>query len=41
MLDSKSSGDRTQSPFGNAPRLYNCETLEDYSAELNEKEHAH
>ncbi|KQS41354.1 amidohydrolase family protein [Pedobacter sp. Leaf194] len=40
MLDSKSSGVRTQRPFGNAPRLYNCETLEDYSAELNEKEHA-
>ncbi|WP_316830708.1 amidohydrolase family protein [Pedobacter aquatilis] len=40
MLESKSSGVRTQRPFGNAPRLYNCETLEDYSAELNEKEHA-
>ena len=41
MLESKTSGVRTQRPFGNAPRLYNCETLEDYSAELNETEHAH
>ena len=41
MLDSKSSGSSTQRPLGNAPRLYNCETLEDYSAELNESEHAH
>ncbi|MGY0035399.1 amidohydrolase family protein [Pedobacter sp. NJ-S-72] len=41
MLDSKSSGSSTQRPLGNSPRLYNCETLEDYSAELNESEHAH
>ncbi|MBB6273895.1 imidazolonepropionase-like amidohydrolase [Pedobacter cryoconitis] len=41
MLDSKTSGSSTQRPLGNAPRLYNCETLEDYSAELNESEHVH
>lgn len=41
MLESKSKGGRTQRPMGDAPRLYNCETLENYSAELNEKEHAH
>lgn len=40
MLDSKSKGGRTQRPVGDAPRLYNCETLENYSAELTEKEHA-
>jgi len=41
MMDSKSKGGRTQRPLGDAPRLYNCETLENYSAELTEKEHAH
>jgi len=41
MLESKSKGGRTQRPMGDAPRLYNCETLENYSAELTEKEHAH
>ncbi|WP_293788922.1 amidohydrolase family protein [uncultured Pedobacter sp.] len=41
MLESKSKGSRTQRPMGDAPRLYNCETLENYSAELTEKEHAH
>lgn len=41
MLESKSKGGRTQRPTGDAPRLYNCETLENYSAELTEKEHAH
>ena len=41
MLDGKNSGARTQRPFGTPPRLYNCETLENYSAELNESEHAH
>jgi len=41
MLESKSKGGRMQRPMGDAPRLYNCETLENYSAELNEKEHAH
>jgi len=41
MLESKSKGGRTQRPLGEAPRLYNCETLENYSAELTEKEHAH
>ncbi|MBC6111044.1 amidohydrolase family protein [Pedobacter fastidiosus] len=41
MLDSKSKGSRTQRPMGDAPRLFNCETLDNYSAELTEKEHAH
>ncbi|SDH33446.1 Imidazolonepropionase [Pedobacter terrae] len=41
MLERKSKGSRTQRPLGDAPRLYNCETLENYSAELTEKEHAH
>ncbi|MES2828967.1 MAG: amidohydrolase family protein [Bacteroidota bacterium] len=41
MLDSKKSGVRTQRPFGEAPRIYNCETLEDYSGELNELERTH
>jgi len=41
MLESKSKGGRTQRPLGEAPRLYNCETLENYSAELTGKEHAH
>ena len=33
MLESKSKGGRMQRPMGDAPRLYNCETLENYSAE--------
>ncbi|WP_316808562.1 amidohydrolase family protein [Pedobacter agri] len=41
MLESKSKGGRMQRPMGDAPRLYNCETLENYSAELTEKDHAH
>lgn len=41
MLESKSNGSGTQRAQGIAPRLYNCETLENYSAELNESEHAH
>jgi len=41
MIDSKSKGARTQRPVAQAPRLYNCESLEDYSAELNEMEGAH
>jgi imidazolonepropionase-like amidohydrolase len=41
MLESKSKGRSTQRPLGEAPRLYNCETLENYSAELTENEHAH
>ncbi|WP_343522926.1 amidohydrolase family protein [Pedobacter sp.] len=41
MLESKSKGGRMQRPMGDAPRLYNCETLENYSAELTGKEHAY
>lgn len=40
MVESKTKGSRTQRATGDAPRLYNCETLENYSAELTEKEHA-
>ncbi|WP_129715594.1 amidohydrolase family protein [Pedobacter sp. SYP-B3415] len=35
MLESKTKGARTQRPAADAPRLYNCETLEDYAAELD------
>jgi imidazolonepropionase-like amidohydrolase len=41
MLDNKSKGASTQRPVADAPRLYNCESLEDYSAELNEMEGTH
>ncbi|GGH10743.1 amidohydrolase family protein [Pedobacter zeae] len=41
MLESKSKGGRMQRPMGDTPRLYNCETLENYSAELTGKEHAY
>jgi imidazolonepropionase-like amidohydrolase len=41
LADSKKTGLKTQRPLGDAPRLYNCETLEDYSSELNELEGNH
>lgn len=41
MIDSKSKGAKTQRPTQDTPRLYNCESLGDYSAELNEMEGAH
>jgi imidazolonepropionase-like amidohydrolase len=41
MIDSKSKGARTQRPAAQSPRLYNCESLGDYSAELIEMEGAH
>ncbi|RZK81895.1 MAG: amidohydrolase [Pedobacter sp.] len=41
MLDSKKGGSRTQRPVAEAPRMYHCETLEDYSGELNELERGH
>ena len=41
MIDSKSKGAKTQRPTPQSPRLYNCESLGDYSAELNEMEGAH
>lgn len=41
MIDSKNKGARTQRPSQQGPRIYNCESLEDYSAELNELEGAH
>lgn len=44
MLDSKNKGTRTQRPAGIPQTLYNCETLSDYSADLNsamEGAHSH
>ena len=41
MIDSKSKGAKTQRPTPQSPHLYNCESLGDYSAELNEMEGAH
>ncbi|MFP5079401.1 amidohydrolase family protein [Pedobacter sp. JCM 36344] len=41
MADSKKIGLKTQRPVGDAPHLYNCETLEDYSSELNKLEGNH
>lgn len=41
MIDSKSKGAKTQRPTSQSPRLYNCESLGDYSAELTEMEGAH
>jgi len=41
LADSKKTGLKTQRPLGDAPRLYNCETLEDYSSELKELEGNH
>jgi len=41
MIDSKSKGAKTQRPTPQSPRLYNCESLGDYSTELIEMEGAH
>lgn len=41
MQDNKKKGAKTQRPQADAPRIYNCETLEDYSLELNELERTH
>jgi len=47
MIESKSKGAKTQRPENTTPRIYNCESLEDYaaasnqSAQLNEMEGAH
>jgi imidazolonepropionase-like amidohydrolase len=38
MIESKGKGAKTQRPSADSPRIYNCESLEDYSAELNEME---
>jgi imidazolonepropionase-like amidohydrolase len=38
MIGSKGRGAKTQRPSADAPRIYNCESLGDYSAELNEME---
>ena len=41
MLDSKNKGGKTQKPVSEKASHYNCETLADYSAELNFKEKNH
>ncbi|SHG70598.1 amidohydrolase family protein [Pedobacter caeni] len=41
MQDSKSKGGKTQRPVAESPRMYHCETVEDYSLELNESERTH
>lgn len=42
MIDSKSKGNKTQRPTADTPRIYNCETLGDYAAELTmEGDHTH
>ena len=42
LLDSKNAGARTQRSFGErAPRLYHCESEEDYWAEINQMEGEH
>lgn len=41
MQDSKSKGGKTQRPVAESPRMYHCETVEDYSMELNESERTH
>ncbi len=41
MLDSKNKGGKTQRAAAAAPRIYNCETLEDYAAEFNTLERSH
>ena len=41
MLDSKSKGSRTQRPVAEAPAIFYCESLSDYSGELNELERNH
>ncbi|TCD02913.1 amidohydrolase family protein [Pedobacter psychroterrae] len=43
MQDNKKPGDKTQRPQSDRPRIYHCETIEDYAAELNdlERNHAH
>ncbi|RZJ19820.1 MAG: amidohydrolase, partial [Acinetobacter sp.] len=42
LLESKNAGARTQRPMGErTPRLYHCESQEDYWAELNQMEGEH
>lgn len=42
MIDSKSKGNKTQRPAPGSPRIYNCESLGDYAAELTmEGDHSH
>lgn len=35
MVESKSKGGKTQRPTGEAPRLYNCESIGDYAADTS------
>jgi len=41
MKDSKNKGSKTQKPVAESQRMYHCETLEDYSLEINEQERSH
>lgn len=41
MKDSKARGGKTQRPQNEGQKLYDCETLEDYSLELNQLERSH
>lgn len=41
MKDSKAKGGKTQRPRNEGQKLYDCETLEDYSLELNQLERSH
>jgi imidazolonepropionase-like amidohydrolase len=41
MKDSKAKGGKTQRPQNEGQKLYDCETLEDYSLELNQLERSH
>ncbi|AOM76750.1 amidohydrolase family protein [Pedobacter steynii] len=41
MQESKNKGGKTQRPVAESPRMYHCETVEDYSMELNESERTH
>jgi hypothetical protein len=41
MRDSKNKGSRTQKPVAEAPAIFYCESVGDYSAELNDIERSH
>lgn len=41
MQESKGKGGKTQRPVAESPRMYHCETVEDYAMELNELERTH
>lgn len=41
MQESKGKGGKTQRPTAESPRMYHCETVEDYAMEINESERTH